>query len=624
MQIQKIIFINRAPFGNLTLDFEAHGINVLSAINGKGKTTVLSQIVDAFHEMGKVAFSNSYSEKFEGKYYRVLTSRYSINQEKPALVYIRFIHDGEYFDYIELIGKIDEQYYNQIDIEDKIPLNKVFKELSDSSSAKILSSNCKSKQINSIFTTSILTYFPAYRFEVPGFMNDIYSDKLLYDISAKYSGYLPNPIEVVSDLPRLANWLMDVVLDDALYKSQGSRQLWHALNTVLSLTIKPKAKRDIRLGIGPRNNTSSRISVVYQDNGATLYPSIFEISSGEAALLCIFGEILRQSDQIGQTFNSEGIVLIDEIDKHLHITLQYSILPQLFNLFPRIQFIVSSHSPFLTMGLSEMQYNRTKLIDLDNNGLVTFPRNTELYKSVYELFVNENNNFARELSIITSKIEEQTKPIIITEGKTDIKHILKAQEMLSITDLDYACIEIDNQPDGDMNLIALLEQLAKVKRANSIIGIFDRDNDKILKALNTNESEFHAFGNNVYGFCIPVPEMRKQNGQIKISIEYLYSDEEIKTFLPNGCRLFLGTEFTKKSMWHNTEQLTLKLPKGKGEDKILENNGGQAVFDSDDNNYLAKKDDFAEAISKGQVDISKDSWTNFHPIFNIIRKIKEL
>lgn len=624
MQVQKIVFINRAPFGDLALDFEAHGINVLSAINGKGKTTVLSQIVDAFHEMGKVAFNNSYSGKFEGKYYRVLTTRYSLNKEKPALVYIRFIHEGESYDYIELIGKIDEQYYNQIDIENKIPYNKVLQKLSDSSNAKILSSNCTRKKINSIFTTSILTYFPAYRFEVPGFMNDVYSNKLLFDLSAKYSGNLPNPIEVVSDLPHLANWLMDVVLDDSLYKSQESRQLWNALNKVLSLTIKTKAKRDIRLGIGPRNNTSSRISVVYQDNSAIMYPSIFEISSGEAALLCIFGEVLRQSDQIGRTLNSEGIVLIDEIDKHLHITLQYSILPQLFNLFPRIQFIVSSHSPFLMMGLSEMQYDRTKIIDLDNNGLVTYPRNTELYKSVYELFVNENNNLARDLSIITSKIAEQTKPIIITEGKTDIKHILKAQEMLLITDLDFACIEIDNQPDGDMNLIALLEQLAKVKRANTIIGIFDRDNDKILKALNVNESPYHSFGNNVYGFCIPIPEVREQNGQTRISIEYLYSDDEIKTLLPNGCRLFLGTEFTKKSMWHNTEQLTLKLPKGKGEDKILENNGGQAVFDSNDNNYLAKKDDFAEAISNGQVDISKDSWTNFLPIFNIVRKIKEL
>ncbi len=42
----------------------------------------------------------------------------------------------------------------------------------------------------------------------------------------------------------------------------------------------------------------------------------------------------------------EGIVLIDEVDLHLHIKLQKDILPQLIKLFPKVQFIVSSHSPF--------------------------------------------------------------------------------------------------------------------------------------------------------------------------------------------------------------------------------------------------------------------------------------
>lgn len=71
-----------------------------------------------------------------------------------------------------------------------------------------------------------------------------------------------------------------------------------------------------------------------------------------------------------------------------------------------------------------------------------------------------------------------------------------------------------------------------------MIGIFDRDNDKILQAVNAQTSEFYSFGNKVYGFCIPIPEMRFRNNQTKISIEYLYSDAEIKTVLPNGCRLF--------------------------------------------------------------------------------------
>ena len=49
--LEKAIFINRAPFEHLELDFNEKGINVLTAINGKGKTTILSHIVDAFYEL---------------------------------------------------------------------------------------------------------------------------------------------------------------------------------------------------------------------------------------------------------------------------------------------------------------------------------------------------------------------------------------------------------------------------------------------------------------------------------------------------------------------------------------------------------------------------------------------
>ena len=44
----KAIFVNRAPFEHIEFDFKEGGINVLSAINGKGKTTLLSHVVDAF------------------------------------------------------------------------------------------------------------------------------------------------------------------------------------------------------------------------------------------------------------------------------------------------------------------------------------------------------------------------------------------------------------------------------------------------------------------------------------------------------------------------------------------------------------------------------------------------
>lgn len=41
-------------------------------------------------------------------------------------------------------------------------------------------------------------------------------------MEGEFSGYLPNPIEVITDLPQLANWLMDVVLDWQIYKQSQS------------------------------------------------------------------------------------------------------------------------------------------------------------------------------------------------------------------------------------------------------------------------------------------------------------------------------------------------------------------------------------------------------------------
>ena len=94
------------------------------------------------------------------------------------------------------------------------------------------------------------------------------------------------------------------------------------------------------------------------------------MSSGELALLCLFGELLRQSDKLGRPSDHvNGIVLVDEIEKHLHITLQKEVLPALIKMFPNVQFIVSSHSPLLGLGLSEKDNLSFQILDLDNGGV---------------------------------------------------------------------------------------------------------------------------------------------------------------------------------------------------------------------------------------------------------------
>ena len=51
-------------------------------------------------------------------------------------------------------------------------------------------------------------------------------------------------------------------------------------------------------------------------------------------------------------YDVEGIVLIDELETHLHVELQRKILPFLTEFFPRIQFIITTHSAYILNSIS--------------------------------------------------------------------------------------------------------------------------------------------------------------------------------------------------------------------------------------------------------------------------------
>ena len=78
------------------------------------------------------------------------------------------------------------------------------------------------------------------------------------------------------------------------------------------------------------------------------------LASGFAAILDIILDVMmRMQKSKGRVFdfNMPGIVLIDEIETHLHLELQKKILDLLTTIFPNIQFIMSTHSPFILNSL---------------------------------------------------------------------------------------------------------------------------------------------------------------------------------------------------------------------------------------------------------------------------------
>lgn len=100
------------------------------------------------------------------------------------------------------------------------------------------------------------------------------------------------------------------------------------------------------------------------------------LSSGYAAILDIVVDlIIRMEKQLNRTFdfNIPGIVLIDEIETHLHLELQKNIMKLLTTIFPNVQFIVSSHSPFILNSLDNVIiYDLEKKL-LVENGLSDVP-----------------------------------------------------------------------------------------------------------------------------------------------------------------------------------------------------------------------------------------------------------
>ena len=100
------------------------------------------------------------------------------------------------------------------------------------------------------------------------------------------------------------------------------------------------------------------------------------LSSGYAAVLDIVVDlIIRMEKQTNKVFDFSipGIVLIDEIETHLHLELQKKILELLITIFPNIQFIVSTHSPFILNSLENVTIYDLEKDLLVKDGLADVP-----------------------------------------------------------------------------------------------------------------------------------------------------------------------------------------------------------------------------------------------------------
>ena len=667
MYISKITDVNVGPIASATIPFpfDENGLPrpvVIVGENGTGKTTLLSNIVDSFYEIARTAFSDvTQSDGSSGyQYYKAIT---------PSEIRI----GADYlYSFIEYISPTSPDYkIGYIFKSGKLPSNQ-FKNTSGFSQAKQISwkdeENVKKvfitkEQADTIFSRNVICYFGPDRYERPSWMGRRYHEREEnehFSIKERWSGRLQRPILVRDTTNSTLQWLLDVIADSRCDITQKDSNLQVAHINLYELLQQGTARtnvekimseilgREVYFGLNLRSRGGSRFNIRLKSNDSIIVPSLDALSTGQSALFNMFATIVRYADY-NNIRNSiilsdiTGIVIIDEVELHLHSNLQRDVLPRLFKLFPKVQFVITTHSPLFLLGMDE-QYGTGGYVtyQMPDCMAITSERFSEFQKA-YAYYAQTQTH---QTEIRNAIAERTANPLIITEGATDWKHLkaafVKLKESPSSADaynlLSFDFLEYEPKQSnsstalklemGNSQLVEMCRNCAALPQSRKLIFIADADDKNTNRDLGATAGNFRAWGNNVYSFVLPVPQHRQSTPEI--CIEHLYTDTELRTPVDiNGIarRLYLGNEFDSVGISIDRALFCYDRNScGSGKIRIIDGTSEKRVIKIDDpekTNLALPKMEFADRVLNGDPAFAQLNFSNFRPVFDIVKEILE-
>ena len=654
MYLKEIIIDNYGSIENLNykLPFYENGNPkpvVLIGKNGSGKTLLISNLIHSIIEMKRRCYEEI-PETDETNYYRLGSKEYIKNG--TVYSYIKYLFTDD-------ISLIDLATFDYEKIKDKnlygVKIDN--KSLKDNGFYQDINVGPTNKNsIQKIFEENAFIYLPVDRYYSPNWLN---SNNPKVKFNSNYSKYIgKNDDNIIKSnlLEDIESWLLDVIIDKMLYEEKRLKQkiqngikefekdiiIYSGKNTIIQESINELLTSILKLSnpsvvsarIGVSQKRGRKINIIYFDGKEEkeYVPKFSNLSSGEVMVLGMFISILKEFDRVYNLDNNRidqlsGIVIIDEIDAHLHLDFCRIILPKMIKMFPKIQFIITSHSPFFLLGMKEIFDINCDFVNMPS-GFLGELDNFEEIKKMYDLVENDYEQKAKKIKEYENHLSNISKTIIITEGKTDWKHIKKAKEKLNNKD-DFEFYE-SNEDMGDTVALNMLKGQSRISNINKRIFIFDNDNDKIIKEVVGTDGNYKDWGNNVYSFVIPKPNIRFN--EEKISIEHYYPDEILKKeiLFDDGItrRIYCGNDFQKTGI---NVQLNKRCNKkdvcGENIIRVLSGSEQEKVYDLDNEsnnstNYALTKDEFFEKVVNN--DENDIDMTKFNLILNIIKEINEL
>jgi hypothetical protein len=498
MYLKKLEIENTGPIDCLSVEFAATDTGSIKPLvivgeNGTGKTILLSYLVNTLITAKQAAFDDAEVE--HGRVYKYRSPQYITTGKHYSYGRVEF-GDGYYVEEWQLDtqrARFEAAYYFS-------SVRSSWSSIPEHEASHFHSTLPHDGQAaKDLFDKQCCLYFPVNRFEEPAWLNiDNLKERATYT-EIRHVNRLSNR-SVVSTSPLKANrnWLLDLIFDRQAFEIsttsiavpigldqqlinlpvfggfQGqSSRIYDAVLQLLRTTL--RVDGSIRLGAGDRHNRL--ISIL--KNEAPWIPNIFQLSTGEILVLNLFLTILRDYDLSGGSFESlddvRGVVVIDEIDAHLHTRHQKEILPDLLASLPNVQFIITTHSPLFLLGMEErLGADGFKIINMPDGEVVSASDFSE-FTAAYETF-KQTNLYRQE---IASVLKYNLRPIVFVEGDYDIRYIARAAELLEKTHVLDAIQIKDGSGFGNLDKIwrAYEVQLAELL-PSKILLLYDCDTNK--------------------------------------------------------------------------------------------------------------------------------------------------
>ncbi|MBK8245066.1 MAG: AAA family ATPase [Saprospiraceae bacterium] len=375
MKIKKLILENFKQFSSIEIDFPDSNVVVLIGNNGAGKTTLLDAISLCFTHFTGELISNTEAYDIDSWFLTDYIT-FGANYSKATVLFnLNFPPESQFYASEEQINRISitkERNSPGFNFE-KTPKNFV---------NRIKERIIKSKLSN----IPILANYNVNRTCTIEFSKK--AEKKTYD--EKLNAYQGAMNIILPSFDSFEKWFIKQVISENAtkvakknldYKLQSLENVRNAFNRFMK-EIAPEIFSELRI-----ESDSNNIIDFSQDIIENLYINknstsmkVNLLSSGERMIIGLVCDIARRltiaNENSENALDGQGIVLIDELELHLHPNWQRTIVSALTSTFINIQFIFTSHSPLVLSGMK-----RENIIMLNNGEIIPYEELPDIYSA---------------------------------------------------------------------------------------------------------------------------------------------------------------------------------------------------------------------------------------------------